>query len=337
MDFAARITGIGSAFPENRVTNDQLAEKLAKIGVETNDQWIKERTGICERRYSSFDNPKEHNSSLGFYAATNALEMAGKTPEDIDQIIFATCSPDTLIPSTACWLQHKLGAKNAWAMDINAACSGFIYGLSTVEKFIFSGQTKTALVVGGEKLSPYLNWNDRTSCILFGDASGAAVVEAVDPESERRILSSHLLSDGSLWELLHMPAGGTKVEMTADVIENNLNKINMSGREIFKVAVRTLCEFARKTLDDAGLTIDDVNWFVPHQANIRIIEAVANRLNCPSDKIVVNVDRYGNTSSATIPTALDEAVRDGRIKKGDVVLLDAFGAGLTFGAILMRW
>ncbi len=337
MDFAARITGIGSAFPKTCVTNNDLAKKLVKRGVETSDQWIRERTGITERRHSDSGNPDEHNSSLGLSAAMKALEMAGKTAEDIDQIIYSTCSPDTLIPSTACWLQHKIGARKAWAMDINAACSGFIYGLSTVEKFIFSGQTKTALVVGGEVLSPFLNWDDRTSCILFGDAAGAAVVEAVDSESERRILSSRLLSDGSLWELLHMPAGGTRMEITPEVIKKNLNKITMSGKEIFKVAVRTLSDFALKSLEEIGAVVDDLDWFIPHQANIRIIEAVAKRINCPADKIIINVDRYGNTSSATIPTALDEAVRDGRIKKGDLLLLDAFGAGLTFGAILMRW
>jgi 3-oxoacyl-[acyl-carrier-protein] synthase-3 len=263
--------------------------------------------------------------------------MAGRTAGDIDQIIYATCTPDTLIPSTACWLQHKIGAPQAWAMDINAACSGFVYGLATADQFIQSGQTRTALVVGAEVLNPFINWRDRGSCILFGDGAGAAIVERTEPDAPARILSSHLLSDGNLWELLYIPAGGSSMEVTPGRFSKNLNKMRMTGKEIFKVAVRTLAEFANRSLESNGFTMDDVDWFIPHQANFRIIEAVAKRLNCPMEKVVVNVDRYGNTSAATIPTALDEAVRDGRIKKGDLVLLDSFGAGLTYGAILMRW
>jgi 3-oxoacyl-[acyl-carrier-protein] synthase-3 len=249
-------------------------------------------------------------------AARKALDMAGRKPGDIDQIIYATCTPDTLIPSTACWLQHKIGAPQAWAMDINAACSGFIYGLATADQFIQSGQTRTALVVGAEVLNPFINWQDRGSCILFGDGAGAAVVERTKPDAPARILSSHLLSDGNLWELLYIPAGGSRMEVTPGRFSKNLNKIRMTGKEIFKVAVRTLAEFANRSLESNGFTMDDVDWFIPHQANYRIIEAVAKRLNCPMEKVVVNVDRYGNTSAATIPTALDEAVRDGRIKKG---------------------
>ena len=263
--------------------------------------------------------------------------MAGRTPEQIDQIIYATCTPDTLIPSTACWLQHKIGAPQAWAMDINAACSGFVYGLATADQFIRSGQTRTALVVGAEVLNPFVNWQDRGSCILFGDGAGAAVVEQTDAGAPARILSSHLLSDGNLWELFYIPAGGSRMEVTPGRFSKNLHKMRMYGKEIFKVAVRTLAEFANRSLKSNGYTIDDVDWFIPHQANYRIIEAVAKRLNCPMEKVVVNVDRYGNTSAATIPTALDEAVRDGRIQKGQLVLLDSFGAGLTYGAILLRW
>jgi 3-oxoacyl-[acyl-carrier-protein] synthase-3 len=263
--------------------------------------------------------------------------MAGRTPDQIDQIIYATCSPDTLIPSTACWLQHKIGARQAWAMDINAACSGFVYGLAIADKFIQSGQTHTALVVGAEVLNPFLNWRDRGSCILFGDGAGAAVVERAGVDAPGRILSSHLLSDGNLWELLYIPAGGSRKEVTPDRFSRNRHKIQMYGKEIFKVAVRTLTEFAHQSLENQGFTVDDLDWFIPHQANYRIIEAVAKRLNCPLEKVIVNVDRYGNTSAATIPTALDEAVRDGRIHKGQLILLDAFGAGLTYGAILMRW
>ena len=337
MNFAARITGTGSAFPKNRVTNSNIVKKLGELGIETSEEWIRERTGIYERRISNLENPKEQNSSLAFSAAQKALDMAGKSPEDIDQIIYATCSPDTPLPSSACWLQHKMGAFKAWAMDINAACSGFIYGLATAEQFIRSGQVTTSLVVGAEVLNPILNWEDRNSCILFGDGAGAAIVEQIPSDSSRRILYSHLLSDGNLWELLYVPAGGSNMEVTPERYAKKLNKLTMKGKEIFKVAVKTLADFALLALKKNQMTTDDLDWFVPHQANRRIIEAVANRLEFPMEKTLVNVDRFGNTSAATIPTVLDEANRDGRIKKGQTVLLTAFGAGLTYGSILMRW
>jgi len=337
MNFAARITGTGSAFPKNRVTNSNIVKKLGELGIETSEEWIRERTGIYERRISNLENPKEQNSSLAFSAAQKALDMAGKSPEDIDQIIYATCSPDTPLPSSACWLQHKMGAFKAWAMDINAACSGFIYGLATAEQFIRSGQVTTSLVVGAEVLNPILNWEDRNSCILFGDGAGAAIVEQTSEDSARQILSSHLLSDGSLWELLYVPAGGSNMEVTPERYAKKLNKLTMKGKEIFKVAVKTLADFALLALKKNQMTTDDLDWFIPHQANRRIIEAVANRLEFPMEKTLVNVDRFGNTSAATIPTVLDEANRDGRIKKGQTVLLTAFGAGLTYGSILMRW
>lgn len=337
MPYAATITGTGCAFPRNRVTNKDIVQRLEKDNIITNDQWIRERTGISERRFSDLENSDEHNSSLGVAAARRALDMAGRTPGQIDQILYATCTPDTLIPSTACWLQHKIGAPQAWAMDVNAACSGFVYGLATAEKFIQSGHTKTALVVGAEVLNPFINWKDRGSCILFGDGAGAAVVERTEPDAPARILSSHLLSDGNLWELLYIPAGGSRMEVTPGRFSKNLHKMRMYGKEIFKVAVRTLAEFANRALESNGYCIEDLDWFIPHQANYRIIEAVAKRLRCPMEKVVVNVDRYGNTSAATIPTALDQAVRDGRIEKGQLILLDSFGAGLTYGAILMRW
>lgn len=337
MDYAARITGTGSAFPKKRVTNKSIVQKLSKLGITTSEEWIRERTGICERRISDVDNPEEHNSSLGFSAAKKALEMAGRLPQSIDQIIYATCSPDTPLPSTACLLQHKIGADQAWAMDINGACSGFVYGLSTAEKFIQTGQVKTALVVGGEVLNPIINWEDRNSCILFGDGAGAAVVEQVPSNSSRRILHSHLRSDGNLWDLLYVPAGGSNMEVTPQRYAQKLHKLKMKGKEIFKIAVKTLADFALITLKKNQMTPDDLDWFIPHQANLRIIEAVAKRLQLSMEKVLVNVDRYGNTSAATIPTMLDEANRDGRIKSGQTVLLNAFGAGLTYGAILVRW
>ncbi|MFO7970922.1 MAG: beta-ketoacyl-ACP synthase III [Desulfobacterales bacterium] len=330
MNFAARVTGTGSAFPKNRMSNAGIVKRLAKLGVQTSDTWIRERTGIRERRVSDVENPAEQNSSLGFSAAQNALKMAEKSAEDIDQIIYATCSPDTLLPSTACWLQHKLGASKAWAMDINAACSGFIYGLATADKFIQTGQVKTSLVVAGEVLSPLVNWEDRTTCILFGDGAGAAVVERVPSDSTHRILSSQLLSNGNLWDFIWVPAGGSNMEVNPERYSRKLHKIKMKGRELFKVAVKTLADFALQTLDKNLMTIDDLDWFVPHQANLRIIEAVVKRIKLPMERALINVDRYGNTSAATIPTALDEAARDGRIKSGQTVLLDAFGAGLTY-------
>ncbi|KPJ78922.1 MAG: hypothetical protein AMJ54_01320 [Deltaproteobacteria bacterium SG8_13] len=337
MHYVARITGTGSAFPENRLTNDDIALRLTQVGLETSDQWIRDRTGIVERRISNVENSAETNSSLGERAARNALEMAGRKPDDIDQIIYATCSPDTLIPATGCWLQSKIRARNAWAMDINAACSGFVYGTIIAEQFIRTGRSKTVLVVGAEVLSQFVNWHDRTICILFGDGAGAAIVERESAKSSQRIISSHLVSDGTLTELLHVPAGGSNMEVTPDRYERNLNKMQMNGREIFKVAVRTLTECALRSIEQWGMRADRLDWFVPHQANLRIIEAVANRLGFSMDKVVINLDRYGNTSAATIPTALDEAIRDGRIQPGQTVLVDAFGAGLTAGGLLFRW
>jgi 3-oxoacyl-[acyl-carrier-protein] synthase-3 len=337
MEFAGRITGTGSAFPENRVTNDDLAKRLVALGIETDDTWIRERTGIRERRFSDVDNPAEHNSSMGCKAAQKALEMAGKTPEDIDQIIYATCTPDTPLPSTACWLQHKLGAARAWALDINGACTGFIYGLTIAEQFIRTGQVKTALVVGAEVFNSIIHWEDRNACVLFGDGAGAAIVEQVPAESPRRILSSHLHSDGDGWDLIHIPAGGSNMEVTPERYPQYLHKVKMKGREVYKYAVKTLGEFAVRALEENRIAAEDLDWFIPHQANLRIIEAVAKRLELPMEKVLINIDRFGNTSAATIPTVLDEAVRDGRIKKGQTVLMDAFGAGLTYGSLMLRW
>ncbi len=330
--YASRITGTGSAFPERRLTNNDLAQTI-----ETNDEWIRERTGICERRISDLTQTSERNSSLGFLASQRALEMAGKTPEDIDAIFYGTCSPDTLVPSTACWLQMKLGAKKAWAVDLNAACSSFVFGLSMADQYIRTGQIKTALVVGSEVLSSIINWQDRSTSILFGDGGGAVVVERTPAESPRRILSSHLKSDGQLWELFYIQAGGSNQPVTPEIAGKNLDKMMMKGKEIFKVAVKSLADYAIEAIEANGLKIQDVDWMIPHQANLRIIEAVARRLDFPMERVLVNIDRYGNTSSATVPTALDEAVRDGRIQPGHTLLFDVFGAGLTYGSLLLRW
>jgi 3-oxoacyl-[acyl-carrier-protein] synthase-3 len=330
--YAARMTGIGSAYPERRVTNFDLSKR-----VETNDEWIRERTGIVERRVSQPGKESEQNSSLGYRAAIRALEMAGKTADDLDGIIYATCSPDTPVPTSSCWLQKKLGARRAWALDVGAACSGFVYGTSVADQFLRAGNAKTLLVVGAEVLSPLVDWDDRNSCILFGDGAGAAVLERTDASSQRRILSTHLGSDGDLWELFYIPGGGSNLEITPANVDQKLNKMRMKGKEIFKVAVKTLADYAVQALEANGLGPADLDWIVPHQANLRIIEAVAKRLDFPMEKVIVNIDRYANTSAATVPTALDEAVRDGRVKPGQLVLLDVFGAGLTFGSVLMRW
>ena len=330
--FAARITGTGSAFPKRIVTNNDLSKTL-----DTSDEWIRERTGIRERRISKVGDPAEQNSSLALIAARNALEMAGKAPDDIDQIIYATVSPDTLVPPTSCWLQYKLGASRSSALDVNAACSGFLNCLATADQYIRSGQIKTSLVVGAEVLSAITNWEDRSTAILFGDAAGAVIVERTEPDNPRRILSSHLGADGNLWELFQLPAGGSNMEVTPERHAQKLDKMQMKGKEIFKIAVKTLADYANTALQVNGMKIEDVDWFIPHQANLRIIEAVAKRLDFPMEKVLINLDRYGNTSSASVPTMMDEAVRDGRIKPGQVLLLDVFGAGLTFASVLMRY
>ncbi len=271
--YASRITGTGSAFPARRVTNDEIAKNLAKIGEETSDEWIRERTGIVERRISEAGSPQETNSALCVRAAQQALAMAGKKPEDIDLIIVGTCSPDTLIPSTACWIQAKLGAKNAWGFDLNAACSGFVYSLASADQFVRSGHARTVLVLGADVLHPYVDWTDRSTCILFGDAAGAVIIEQTSPTNPTRILSSHLLSDGTLAGLFHMPAGGSAMPLTPDIIKAGQHRMKMKGKEVFKEATLTLAKFAEKALAANGLKISDLNWMIPHQANLRIIES----------------------------------------------------------------
>jgi 3-oxoacyl-[acyl-carrier-protein] synthase-3 len=327
----ARITGTGSAFPERRVGNDELAARL-----DVNDAWIRERTGIRERRLAVEGNPADWNSALGHAASLRALEAAGRTADDIDQIIYATSSPETLMPSTACWLQHRLGARRAWAMDVNGVCSGFVYALATAEQFIRSGRSKCVLVVGGDLLSTQVNWSDRNSAILFGDGAGAIVLERTDIDDPHRVLTTHLGSDGALVDLLYVPAGGSRLEVTPERYQQQLHKMQMKGREIFRVAVKTMSDYSLLALDAARLNLDEIDWFVPHQANLRIIEAVAARLSFPMEKCLINLDRYGNTSAATVPTALDEGIRDGRVKPGHTVLFAVFGAGLTYGSAIVR-
>lgn len=327
MQLKSRITGTGSYVPEKILSNSDL-EKM----VDTSDDWITERTGIKERRIS---NESQVTSDLCYEASKKALRHAGMKPKELDMIVVATTTGDMPVPSTASFLQYKLGAKNAAAFDMNAACSGFIYGLSIVDSFIRSGRYKKILLVGGEILSRFIDWEDRTTCVLFGDAAGAVVVEPT--EKDRGILSTHLYSEGSLWELLYLPGGGSKYPSSKESIKKKLHYMKMKGNEVFKVAVRALEKLVIETLKANNIKPSDLSLLIPHQANLRIIQATAKRLNLSMDKVVVNLDKYGNTSSASIPVALDEAVRMGRIRDGDYILLEAFGGGITWGSVLIRW
>lgn len=323
----ARIVSTGSYVPERVLTNHDL-EKM----VETSDEWITERTGIKERRIGA---PEQTTSDLAFEASLKALKNANLTAKDIDLIIVATVTPDMLVPSTACILQMKLGASKAVAFDINGACTGFIYALSVAEKFIKTGASKKALVVGAEMLSRFTDWTDRTTCVLLADGAGAVVVEPTKKNEGIQIID--IFSDGTMWDFIHIPAGGAKMPITEEVIKKRLNFIKMKGNETFKVAVKTLEEVVDSTLKKGGLKSSELSLLVPHQANIRIIQAMAKRLDLPMEKVMVNIHKYGNTSAASIPIALDEANEQGRLRKGDYVMLAAFGAGLTWGAALIKW
>jgi 3-oxoacyl-[acyl-carrier-protein] synthase-3 len=322
----SRISGTGSYTPKRVLTNTELERMVA-----TSDQWIAERTGIRERRIAAAG---EACSDLGIQAAERALKAAGVSPGDLDMILVATCTGDTLLPATACLIQHRLGAGKAAACDISAACCGFVYALGIADAYIKTGM-RHVLVVGSEVMSAIIDWTDRNTCVLFGDGAGAAVLSA--SSDERGILSTHLRSDGSLCDLIIVPGGCSRIPPSDKMLSERLQYIKMKGNETFKVAVRTLEEVARETLAASGLKVEDVDLYVPHQANVRIIKAVAARLGLPLDKVVLNMDRYGNTSAASIPIALDEAVKDGRIKDGSLVMLGAFGAGLTWASALIRW
>ncbi|MFN3739653.1 MAG: beta-ketoacyl-ACP synthase III [Thermodesulfovibrionales bacterium] len=322
----SRIISTGSYMPEKVLTNHDL-EKM----VDTSDDWITERTGIKERRICK---PDQAASDLACEAAKRALKRAQLKVEKIDLIIVATVSGDMPLPSTACLLQKKLGATNAAAMDINAACSGFIYGLSVADAFIKSGKYKKILLVGAEVLSKFTDWQDRTTCVLLGDGAGAAVLA---PDHGRGILSVDIYSDGRLWDLLHIPAGGSAMPASKETIEKRLHYVKMKGNETFKVAVRTLENLVIETLKKNNLKPSQLSLLIPHQANLRIIKATAERLGLPMERVVVNLTRYGNTSAASIPVALDEAIDEGRIKEGDYIMLEAFGGGLTWGSALIKW
>lgn len=323
----ARITGTGFAVPERILTNADL-EKM----VDTTDEWITARTGIKQRYIASVN---EYTSTFATSAAEKAMSMAGIGPEDLDLLIVATVTPDFPFPSTACLVQNNLKAVNATAFDIAAACSGFLYGLSLAEKYIKTGSARRALIIGAEVLSRVVDWTDRNTCCLFGDGAGAVVVEA--SSDKRGILSTHIHSDGRHWELLYQPGVGNRNPASQKTLDEKHAYINMQGNEVFKLAVRAMEEVALEALAANNLSTSDIDLFIPHQANRRIIDAIGKRLGINGEQLYINLERYGNTSSASIPIALDEVNRGGRIKEGDIVLLDAFGGGMTWGATLIRW
>ena len=323
----SRIISTGSYLPEKVLSNSEM-EKM----VDTSDEWITERTGIKERRIAD---RTQAASDLAFEASRIALERAGLGPEDIDLIIVATITGDMPFPSTACFLQDKLGATNAAGFDINAACSGFLYSLYIADSFIKSGRHRRILVAGTEVLSKITDWDDRTTCVIFGDGAGAVIVGPSDDDSG--VLSININSDGKMWDLIHVPGGGSRNPVSQSSIEQRMHYIKMKGNETFKVAVRTLEDIALKTLQENNMDPSSLSLLIPHQANLRIIQATADRLKVPMDKVFINLDKYGNTSAASIPIALDEALQSGRIKEGDYILLEAFGGGLTWASALIKW
>ena len=321
----SKIIGTGSYLPNEAVSNDELAARLAKDGVETSDEWIRSRTGITQRHIAS---PNQTSSDLAMFAAQSALEMAGVGALDIDLIIVATTSPDMTFPSTACILQSKIGADNAAAFDVQAVCSGFVYALTTADAMVRAGQAKKALVVGAEVFSRMLDWRDRGTCVLFGDGAGAVVLSASD---EPGILASKIHANGRLNSILQVSSS----IQNGQVVGNPY--MYMDGQAVFKNAVTALGDVAVEVLEQANMQAEQLDWLIPHQANIRIIQATAKRLNFPLDKVVVTVDQHGNTSAASVPLALDTAVRDGRIQKGHTVLVQGVGGGFTWGANLFRF
>jgi 3-oxoacyl-[acyl-carrier-protein] synthase-3 len=321
------ILGTGSELPSKVVTNRDL-EKM----VDTSDEWITVRTGIKERRVLE---EGKGNADMAFHAARRALDDAGMEAKDLDAIIMGTVSADYLMPSSACVLEDMLGARNAFSFDVGAACSGFLNALSVADSFIRSGKINNALVVGSDTLSRWLDWQDRATCILFGDGAGAAILGI--SENGSGILSTKLRTDGSYVKTLYVPAGGSLKPATPDTVKRNEHTITMNGKEVFKIAVRSMEEISRQALAEAGVGIEQVSLVIPHQANKRIIVALAERLGVPMEKVMMNLEKYGNTSAASIPVALDEARRQGRIKPGDVVLLNAFGAGFAWGAAVVKF
>jgi 3-oxoacyl-[acyl-carrier-protein] synthase-3 len=322
-----RIIGTGSYVPPKVLTNLDL-EKM----VDTTEQWIKERTGISERHIADKDTA---TSDLVVESARNAIENAGLSIPDIDALIVATASPDTIYPSTGCWAQKKLGMSKIPVFDLSAACSGFLYGLEVASSFVETGRYRYVLVSGAEIMSKIVNWEDRNTCVLFGDGAGTVVVAA--DSGDGGIVSSYIGADGGLAELLYQPAGGTRLPASQETIDRKLHSVHMQGREVFKHAVRTMSDSAIRVLKEANLTPDDIDIFIPHQANLRIVEATCRRAGIPMEKTHVIIPKYGNVPAASIPLTLDEANRTGKIKRGDLVLFAAFGGGFTWGAMVLKW
>lgn len=322
----AGILGLGCYLPARKLTNKDLEKML-----DTSDEWIMTRTGISERRIA----PKEFAASdLGAKAAKAAVKDAGLKPEDIDLIIVATVTGDMAFPSTSCIIQNKIGALNAAAFDINAACSGFVFGITTAKHFVDSGLYKNVLVIGTEKMTNLVDWTDRSTCVLFGDGAGACVI---GKSKDRQVISYFIGCDGSGANLLRLPAGGSRIPVTEESIKNKLHFLKMEGNEVFKLAVKIMADAANKAITKAGLLCKDIDLLIPHQANIRILMAVAKKLGLPEKKIFFNIAKYGNMSSASTAVALAEANKEGRIKKGDYITLVVFGAGLTYGAVVIKW
>ena len=323
------IRGIGSYTPSRVLTNDDISQF-----VDTSDEWIRSRSGISERRIAADD---ESCSDMAVKAAREAIKMANLSPEDIDFLIVATMTPDTITPSTACLVQNKLGLRQIPSFDVGAACTGFIYILGIGGDMLQANSYRNALLIGAEKLSSILDWQDRSTCVLFGDGAGAAVLSRSDDTPGRGILGTYMEADGSDAAILNMPGGGSNCPATIDSVNDRMHYLKMAGREVFKAAVSVMEKSAREILGKFDLSADDIACVIPHQANLRIIDLLSTRLGINKDKFFVNLDRYGNTSAASVPLALDEAFRSGRIKSGDYVLLMAFGAGLTWATSLIKW
>jgi len=322
------IAGTGSYVPEQVMTNADL-EKL----VDTSDEWIVSRTGIRQRRIAQ---EGQNTSHLATKAAQNALEQAQVAPEDVDLIIVATITPDTLTPATACYVQNQLGATNAVAFDLSAACSGFLYAMQVAQQMIAQGAHKNVLIIGAEKLSSFTNWEDRNTCVLFGDGAGAALLRRAEP-SEGRILATEIGTDGAQTGILSIPGGGSACPTTADNVDQKLTSMSMQGREVFKHAVNAMKKASESVIARSGLAPEDIACVIPHQANLRIIDAIADRLSVPNEKVFINLDKYGNTSAAAVAIALDEAHRSGAFKRGEHIVLVVFGAGLTWAAAAIEW
>lgn len=322
------IAGTGSYVPERILTNAELSEM-----VDTTDEWIFSRTGIRERRIAA---EGEFTSHMATNAARKALEQAGMAAEDIELIIVATITPDTLTPATACYVQRNLGAHRAVAFDISAACSGFLYAMKIAKRLISDGAFKNALIIGAEKLSAFVNWEDRSTCVLFGDGAGAAVLRQAKP-GEGEVIATEMGTDGNQTHLLNIPGGGSACPITTDNAGDHLSTLAMLGKEVFKHAVTRMKEAAEKVIERANLKPEDIACVIPHQANLRIIDAIADRLAVPNERVFVNLDKYGNTSAAAVAIALDEANRTGAFKRGDHIVLVVFGAGLTWAAAAIRW